>query len=132
MRSFKDIFLLLFPLTTFVVGALAYSLLHSLVFASVAGGGCGLVVGGMAGYYGRSFEFVFDFDPSINIYTQLQLLLLEMGYRLDNQFQRVITFAPTARAGLFSSHIRVEINTNSVKLEGARWHIHQLRDKLGV
>jgi hypothetical protein len=62
----------------------------------------------------------------------MQLLLLDMGYRLDNQFQKIITFQPTVRAGLFADRIRIEIKHGQVQIEGPLYHLEQLRLKMGV
>lgn len=139
MRSFKDIFLIVFPLTAVVFGGMVYYLLRfhtlgekGLMMAGGLGLACGLVFGIGVGYYARSLEIDFEIDPSVDICTRLQLLLLEMGYRLDNQFQRVITFEPTMRAGIFADRIRVELANGSVHLEGPRLHLEKLRQKLGV
>lgn len=139
MRSFKDIFMVVFPLTALLFGGMLYFLLnlktlgpHGMWMAIGLGFACGVVFGVGVGYFVRSLEFTFEIDPSVDISTRLQLLLLEMGYRLDNQFQKVITFAPTIRAGIFSDRIRVELLNGAVRLEGPRWHLEQIREKLGV
>lgn len=138
-RSFKDIFLVVFPLTAITFSGLVYLLMrfHTLgekgVFmAAILGVALGLVFGIGVGTFVRSLEVSFPVDPSVDIYTRLQLMLLEMGYRLDNQFQKIVTFKPTMRAGIFSDQIRVELMHGMVKLEGPRWHLEKLRANLGV
>ena len=139
MRSFKDIFFMVFPLTAALFGGMTYFLLnlHSLgtkgvMTAAGLGFACGIVFGVGVGYFVRSLIFQFNLDPSVDIYTRLQLILLEMGYRLDNKFQKIVTFAPTARAGIFADTVRVEFMQGTVRIEGPRWHMEQLRIKLNV
>ena len=138
-RKFTDIFLIIFPLTALVFGTMTYFLLNfksqgqqGLWMAGGLGMMCGVVFGVGVGYFVRSLEYDFDIDPSIDISARLQLLLLEMGYRVDNQFQKVITFKPTVRAGIFSDRIRVELVPGHVRIEGPHWHIEKLRAELRV
>lgn len=138
-RSFKEIFLIVFPLTGVAFGALVYFLMRfntlgekGIMMASILGLACGIVFGIGTGYFVRSLEYDFDIDPSVDIHTRLQLLLVEMGYRLDNQFQKIITFEPTMRAGIFADRIRVELMPGHIKIEGPHWHLEQLRQRLGV
>src|ERR1043166_9109669 len=97
-RGFKDIFLIIFPLTAILFGALLYFLnLKALgpqgVWLAVSlGFACGLVFGVGVGYFARTMEYSFDIDPTVDMQTRMQLLLLEMGYQLDNQFKKVMTF----------------------------------------
>ena len=93
---------------------------------------CGMVFGTGIGYLVRSTEVEVPVDPSVDIFTRLQLLLLSMGYRLDNQFQKVITFEPTMRAGIFSDRIRVELLQGMIKIGGPVYHLEKIRTKLGV
>lgn len=137
-RSFKDIFLIVFPLTGLLFGALTYYLLNlkslgpqGMYMAVALGFACGIVFGVGIGYFVRSSEVTLPVDQSVDIFTRMQLLLGGMGYRLDNQFQKVITFAPTLRAGLFSDHIRVELMPGLVKVSGPVYHVERLREKLG-
>lgn len=139
MRSFKDIFILVFPLTAVLFGAMTYFLLNlktlgeqGVWMAVGLGFACGVVFGVGVGYFVRSLDFKFEVDPSVDIFTRLQVLLLDMGYRLESQFQKVITFEPTMRAGIFSDRIRVELLQGEVRIEGPRWHLERLREKLGV
>lgn len=138
-RGFKDIFMVVFSLTGMLFGALTYFLLNldtlggnGLWIALGLGVACGLTFGIAVGYFVRSMEFTFNIDPSVDIFTRMQLLLLEMGYKLDNQFKKVITFQPTLRAGIFADHIRVEMMQGTVRMEGPHWHLERLREKLGV
>lgn len=138
-RGFKDIFLIVFPLTAALFGGMTYFLLNlktlgmeGVWMAVGLGFACGLVFGVGVGYFVRSMEYSFDIDPMVDISTRLQLLLLEMGYRLGHQFKKVITFEPTLRAGIFADRIRVEMMQGTVRMEGPRWHIERLRSKLGV
>jgi hypothetical protein len=138
-RTFKDIFLLIFPLTGLMFGGMTYFLLkfHTLgmqgIYMAVGlGFGCGIVFGIGIGYMVRSTEISFDIDPSIDIQTRLQLLLLEMGYRMGERFQKVIIFNPTMRAGIFADRIRIEMIPGLVKMEGPVYHIEKIRTSLGV
>lgn len=139
MRSFKDIFFIVFPLTALVFGGLLYFLFDldargssGMMLAVGLGFGCGAVFGIGIGYFVRSLDFTFEVDPSVDIVTRLQLMLGEMGYRLDNQFQKIITFVPTMRAGIFADQVRVELMQGAVRIEGPRWHLECIRQKLGV
>jgi hypothetical protein len=139
-RGFKDIFLVVFPLTALLFGVMTYFLLQlntlgskGFMMALGLGFSCGIVFGCGVGYYVRTLEFDFEVDHQhTDVYTRLQLTLLEMGYRLDNHFQRVITFEPTMRAGIFADHIRVEMAPGRIIIGGPRWHLEKLRDKLGI
>ncbi|HVY12981.1 MAG TPA: hypothetical protein VHB73_05390 [Alphaproteobacteria bacterium] len=138
-RSFKDIFLLVFPLTGLPFGVLTYYLLHfqtlgerGLWMAVGLGVACGLVFGIGIAYFVRSSEITVAVDPSIDVYTRIQLLLLRMGYRLDNQFQKVVTFKPTFRAGIFADHIRIELSPGVAKISGPVYHLDIIQAKLGV
>jgi NhaP-type Na+/H+ or K+/H+ antiporter len=138
-RSFKDIFVLVFPLTGLLFGAMTYFLLNlktlgpqGLWMAIGLGFACGMVFGIGVGYFVRSLEITFEVDPTIDLHTRLQLILLDMGYRLGDQFQKVITFEPTVRAGIFADRIRVEFIHGTVRMDGPRWHLERLREKLGV
>lgn len=138
-RKFSDIFLIVFPLTALVFGAMTYFLLglkvhgtHGLYMAVGLGFMCGIVFGVGVGYFVRSLEYEFDIDPSVDIATRLQLVLLEMGYRIDSQFKKVITFKPTMRAGIFADRIRVELVSGHVRLEGPHWHVERIRATLGI
>lgn len=138
-RNFKEIFMVVFPLTAMLFGGMTYFLLnlkslgpHGMMMAGGLGFACGIVFGVGVGYFVRSLEYGFDIDPSVDIITRLQLLLLEMGYRLDNQFQKIITFEPTMRAGIFADRIRVEMMPGHVKIEGPHWHVEKIRATLGV
>lgn len=137
-RTFAEIFLLIFPSTALLFGGLVYYLMrlgtqgtHGLVVAASLGIGCGLVFGIGIGYFARGMELSLPIDPSVDVHTRLQLMLLDMGYRMDNQFQKIITFAPTVRAGLFADRIRVEIKHGALLMEGPRYHLEQVREKLG-
>lgn len=137
-RSFAEIFLLIFPTTALMFGGLVYYLMRlntlgtqGLVMASGLGIGCGLVFGIGVGYFARGLEITLPIDPSVDVHTRLQLMLLDMGYRIDNQFQKIITFAPTVRAGLFADRIRVEIKHGALQMEGPRYHLEKVRDMLG-
>ncbi|MBI3418768.1 MAG: hypothetical protein HY053_01350 [Proteobacteria bacterium] len=138
-RSFKDIFLIVFPLTALLFGGMTYYLLnlktlgsHGLWMAVGLGFGCGAVFGTGIGYFVRSFEFDFDIDPSVDIDTRLQLLMLEMGYRLEDRMKKVVIFSPTLRAGILADRIRVELMPGHVKIGGPVYHLEQIRKKLGV
>ena len=138
-RSFAEIFLLIFPTTSLLFGAMVYYMLkldtlgmNGLLMAVGLGLGTGLVFGIGIGYFARGMEFAFAVDPTTDVHTRMQLILLEMGYRLDNQFQKIMTFSPTLRAGLFSDRIRIEFKHNEVQVEGPRYHLEQLRERLGV
>jgi hypothetical protein len=138
-RSFKDIFLLVFPLTGLLFGGMLYYLFNlnqsgtsGLMMAVALGFACGIVFGVGIGYLVRSNEIELPMDPSVDIFTRLQLLLLSMGYRLDNQFQKVITFEPTMRAGILSDRIRVELLQGMIKIGGPVYHLEKIREKLGV
>lgn len=139
MRSFKDIFFIIFPLTALAFGGLTYYLLklqllgpQGLWVAVGLGFGCGMVFGIGVGYFVRGIEFSFEVDSSIDINTRLQLMLLEMGYRLEDRFQKVMVFAPTLRAGIFADRIRVELIPGTVKMGGPVYHLEKVREKLGV
>jgi hypothetical protein len=138
-RSFTDIFLLIFPLTGLMFGGMTYFLLkfHTLgvqgIYLAVGlGFGCGMVFGIGIGYMVRSAEVSLEIDPSVDIQTRLQLILLEMGYRMGERFQKVIIFNPTLRAGIFSDRIRVELIPGMVKLEGPVYHVEKIRTTLGL
>ena len=138
-RNFGDIFLVVFPLTGLVFGALIYFLWnlkaqgnHGLLLAGGLGLGCGMVFGLFVGFFVRSLEYQFTVDPSIDIATRLQLLLLNMGYRADNAFKKVLLFSPTVRAGIFADRIRVEINNGHVAIYGPRLHVEKIRAELAV
>jgi hypothetical protein len=138
-RKFSGIFLIIFPLTALLFGVMTYFLLnfkshgqHGVAMACGLGVMCGMVFGIGVGYFVRSLEYDFDIDPSIDISTRLQLMLSEMGYRVDNQFQKIITFKPTMRAGIFADRIRVEIIPGHVRIEGPHWHIEKICSNLGV
>ncbi len=138
-RNFGEIFLVVFPLTGLVFGTLIYFLwnlnahgTNGLLMASSLGLGCGLVFGFGVGFFVRSLEYQFTVDPSVDIATRLQLLLLNMGYRADNAFKKVMLFSPTVRAGIFADRIRVEINNGHVSVEGPRLHVEKIRTELAV
>ncbi len=138
-RSFKDIFFVVFPLTGLLFGAMMYYLLnlktlgeHGLWMAVGLGFACGTVFGIGVGYLVRTNEITFAVDPSVDIFTRLQLLLIGMGYKLDNQFQKVITFEPTMRAGILSDRIRVEMMQGMIKIGGPVYHLDKIRAQLGV
>lgn len=138
-RKFSDIFLMVFPLTAIVFGALIYFLWNlksqghnGLYLAGGLGLGCGLVFGTGVGLFVRSLAYEFDVDPSIDIVTRLQLLLLNMGYRVENQFKKVMLFSPTMRAGMFADRIRIEINQGHISVEGPRLHVEKIRNALAV
>jgi NhaP-type Na+/H+ or K+/H+ antiporter len=138
-RSFRDIFLLVFPLTGLLFGGMTYYLLNmkvlgmnGLLMAVGLGFACGLVFGIGIGYLVRSYEITVNIDPKVDIYTRLQLLLGQMGYRLGDQFQRVVIFEPTLRAGIFADRIRLEMLQGQIKLEGPNYHLDRIRTQLGV
>lgn len=138
-RKFSDIFLVVFPLTTIVFGALIYVLWdlksqgqHGLFLAGALGVGCGIIFGTGVGLFVRSLAYEFDIDPSIDIVTRLQLLLLNMGYRVENQFKKVMLFSPTMRAGIFADRIRIEINKGHIAVEGPRLHVEKIRNSLAI
>ncbi|NDE89841.1 MAG: hypothetical protein EB059_01675 [Alphaproteobacteria bacterium] len=138
-RKFGDIFFVVFPLTAILFGALTYFLLnfkslgpHGMMMALGLGVMCGMVFGIGVGYFVRSLEYAFDIDPSVDISTRLQLLLIGMGYRIDNQFQKIMTFQPTVRAGIFADRIRIEMMPGHIRMEGPHWHIEKIRATLGV
>ena len=138
-RGFTEIFLLIFPTTALVFGVLVYFLMHldtiglnGLMMAIGLGIACGLTFGIGVGYFARGMEFSFPTDPTADMTMRLQLALLDMGYRLDHQFQKIITFEPTMRAGLFADRIRVEFKQGEVIIEGPQYHLEKLRENLGV
>ncbi len=138
-RSFVEIFLLVFPSTALVFGGLLYFLMHlntfglnGLLFAMGMGIACGLVFGIGIGYFARGGELSFAIESAKDAQTQLQIALLQMGYRIDNQFQRIMLFQPTMRAGLFADRIRVEFRSGEVLIEGPQYHLERLRVNLGV
>lgn len=138
-RGFTEIFLLIFPTTALLFGALVYFLMkldtlgmNGLLMAMGLGIACGLVFGIGVGYFARGMEFAFPVDPSVDVHTRMQLVLLDMGYRLDSQFQKIITFQPTMRAGLFADRIRVELKQGEVLIEGPRYHLEQMRLRMGI
>jgi hypothetical protein len=131
--------MLIFPTTALLFGAMIYYLMkldtlgtNGLIMAIGLGLATGLTFGIGVGYFARGMEISFAFDPSVDIHMRMQLLLLEMGYRLDNQFQKIMTFAPTMRAGLFADRIRIELKQGQVLVEGPRYHLEKLREKMGV
>lgn len=138
-RRFSDIFLVVFPLTGLMFGALIYVLwnlkaqgTHGIMVAGGLGAACGLVFGIGVGLFVRSLSYEFNVDPSIDIATRIQLLLHSMGYRPENQFKKVLLFSPTVRAGIFADRIRVEINTGHVAIEGPYLHVEKLRNVLAI
>ena len=138
-RKFTDIFFVVFPLTGLVFGALIYFLWHlksqgqhGMMMAGGFGVAIGIVFGMGVGFFVRSLAYEFAVDPSVDIVTRLQLLLLEMGYRVENQFKKVMLFSPTVRAGIFADRIRVEINNGHVAIEGPHWHVEKIRNSLAI
>jgi hypothetical protein len=138
-RSFKDIFIVVFPLTGALFGVLVYFLLrlgtigpNGMTTAAGLGFICGMVFGIGVGYFVRSLDYSFDIDPSINIAPRLQTLIMGMGYRYDTQLEKIMTFEPTVRAGMFADRIRVELMPRRVRLEGPHWHIQKIRTTLRV
>ncbi len=138
-RSFKDIFLIVFPLTGLLFGGLLYYLLNlksmgapGMQTAAGLGLACGLVFGVGIGYLVRTNEVTLPVDASVDVYTRLQLILLQMGYRLDTQFQKVVTFEPTLRAGIFADRIRVELVPGQIRIGGPVYHLEQIQDRLGL
>jgi hypothetical protein len=138
-RSFRDIFIVIFPMTALLFGGMTYVLLrlHALgidgmLMAIGLGFGCGMVFGIGVGYLARSVEVTMQFDPSVDFFARLQLFLQEMGYRPENQFQKVITFEPTTRAGIFADRVRVELLHGAIRVEGPRYHLEKLQQRFGV
>ncbi len=138
-RDFFSIFALIFVLTATLFGCLTFYLLnlkslgdHGMLVAGGLGFLCGAVFGVGIGYFVRTAAYSFDIDPCVDIDTRLQILLLDMGYRLENRFKKVMTFIPTFRAGIFADRIRAELMPGYVMLEGPYWHIEKIRRALGV
>ena len=138
-RSFETIFIRVFPLTGMLFGALTYYLLNlqmlgerGTLLAVMMGFTCGMVFGVATGYFVRSDLYEFEVDPSVDIFTRLQLQLINMGYRLEHQFKKVITFQPGFRAGIFADRIRVEFIQGTVRIEGPALHLEKIRATLGV
>lgn len=135
----------MFPLTGLLFGVLIYYLPHLLPFVThpepnpnsiwVAiglGFFCGTVFGVGLGYLVRTTEVVIPVDPSVDMYTRLQLLLADMGYRLGDRFQKVVIFEPSFRAGIFADRVRLEMQQGQIKLEGPVYHLEHICSKLGV
>ena len=136
-RSFLDVFLLVLPLAGLTFGLLVYALMlhrhEDGVGLSVALGLiCGTVFGVGAGYFVRTLEYVADVEASGDMSLRIEMALVEMGYRLEHRYQKVVTFRPSLRAGLFADRIRVELMNSRLRLEGPHLHVEKLVARLCI
>ena len=133
VRGFFPIFQLIFLLTAFLFGGLCFWLLalpwHSAVILGIA---CGTVFGVGIGYFVRNWQVAVASDGAGALEQRLQLALIEMGYRLDDRFSRVLTFRPTLRSGILSDRFTVELHGDHLRITGPQYHLERLAEKLGV
>jgi uncharacterized protein YneF (UPF0154 family) len=138
-RQFTDVFFVVMPLTALMFGAIIYFFSslkahghQGIVLACMLGATSGIVFGIIFGYFVRSLEYDFNVDPKVAIAPRLQMLMMDMGYRMENQFSKVMTFKPTLRAGVFADRIRVEFTEGHVRIEGPHWHVERVRSNLSL
>lgn len=132
-----DLLLRIFPLTAIAFGVAIYGLmLHrhpdGIIISVFLAFLCGSVFGVGIGLLARTNEYRADTDLSPLFMWPLQMALLELGYRREHQLQKIVTYQPMLRAGIFADRIRIEFLQGGCRIEGPAHHVERLVAKLGV
>ncbi|RTL65404.1 MAG: hypothetical protein EKK41_20180 [Hyphomicrobiales bacterium] len=136
LNSFFQIVWLVLPTTGLTFGGILYGLmLHrhpkGMILAFVLGLLCGLIFGVGIGYFCRRVEHEVRVDSVGVLGRQIAMVLQRMGYSQEHVFNKVVTYRPTLRAGLFADRIRVETMSGCARIEGPHKHVEHLISKLG-
>ncbi len=127
-----------------VFSGVAFGVLWSVLFALTGGMDfgqvcntaiwTGLLFGGLFGFIMAFFMKGEAFSVPVQdrgaFLTRLNTALAGIGYELESQTERFLTFRPTARAGILAGKVHVQMDPGSATIVGPSTHIKKLRMRI--